>query len=146
MTMVKWIRGPWCLKRWPHNLTGPKQGQWGPGGHMSQVPCFFPSPSPRGLPQCPEHGKCSINICGVSENKTTHQNIKVYFVRASPHAQLMSIFMFTLWGWMGAGILLHAVILVIVIILLLQRTELSRRSESSIFRGMRRLQSPAHVF
>ena len=63
---------------------------------MSQVPCFFPSPSPRGLPQCPEHGKCSINICGVSENKTTHQNIKVYFVRASPHAQLMSIFMFTL--------------------------------------------------
>ena len=47
---------------------------------------------------------------------------------------------------MGAGILLHAVILIIVIILLLQRIGLSRRSENSIFRGMRRLQSPAHVF
>lgn len=47
---------------------------------------------------------------------------------------------------MGAGILLHAVILVIVVILLLQRTELTRRSESSIFPGMRRVQSPARVF
>lgn len=113
---------------------------------MSQVPCFFPSPSPQALLQCPEHGKCSITICGVSENKTTHQNIKVYFVRAPPHAPLTSIFAFTLRGWMGAGILLHAVILVTVVILLLQRTELTRRSESSIFPGLRRVQSPARVF
>ena len=146
MTLVKWIRGPWCLKRWPHSLTGPKQGHWGPGGHTSQVPCFFSSLSPQGLSQCPEHGKCSVTRCGVKENKTIHQNIKLYIVRASPHAQLTSILMFTLWGSKGAGILLHAIFLVIVIILLLQRTELTGRSESFIFPGMRRAQSPAQVF